>query len=262
MNVTRWMFLFTLFLGNLDAHSQTTLLHRRSASMMKRNESSGHVNNLGNTFYTRTTGIGWVLPTRQSGDVEVEYGKSWLYSNHHRFTKNMHRFLAYGMGLGFQIAAFEIKQQTYNLLSPNILFQRQRMFFYSLPVDFFLRQNWQKSARGNGIFTSFGIQGAYYIYQVLVNQEKLDPATNQGVAKRITYNSRLDYINRWSYYGSFRFGKGHFSLAALYRLNEIFRPSTSINNGAAINDLPKWMGVLEINIWSKNKSAKKDEDEL
>jgi hypothetical protein len=72
----------------------------------------------------------------------------------------------------------------------------------------------------------------------------------------------LDYINQLAYYGTFRFGKGHFSLAAMYRLSEIFKASPSLNNGAALNDLPKWMGVLEINIWTKNKSAKKDEDEL
>lgn len=262
MSYLRLGFYLLCMTSSFFCFSQKTLLHRKTASMMKRNEWSGEINNAGKTFYTRTTGVGWVLPTRQLGDVEIRYGSSWMFSSHHRFTKNMNRFFAYGVGLGFQVMTYEVKQQTYNLLSPNVQYQKQHLYFYSLPFDGYLRQNWEESSRGYGFFTSFGVQGAYHFYQVLVNQEKLDPSQNQGVGRRIAYNSRLDYLNKLAYYGTFRIGRGHFSIGCLYRLNEVFRASDSINNGNAINDLPKWMGVLEINIWSKNKSANKDEDEL
>jgi hypothetical protein len=48
----------------------------------------------------------------------------------------------------------------------------------------------------------------------------------------------------------------------MYRLSNYFKKAEGINGGYILPDLPKLYAAIEMNIWNKKKSAKKDEDEL
>ena len=255
---------FCLFwaLSDLSGVAQRTLLHRKSASVFQRNQSAQAMSNAGKWFYTRTTLLGSVVPVHHFGDVEINYPGCFFFGNDQRFNRAINPYLSWGWGLGFQLITYGIKQQTSNALSNQVLYKRQSLNTYALPLEIYIRQNFTQKNQGLGWFMDLGWKGGWNFYQVLMNEESLDPKANQGVGKRFTYNSQLDYLARWSQFGSVRLGKGHFAVGLLYRISHFFKASESIYMGRQLPDLPKFIGSLEFTFWNRNKTAKKDEDEI
>ena len=257
-------YLFLLFFSSsaLFSSSQKVLLHRKSSSVLQRNETAQSMSNAGRWFYTRSTLLGSVVPTPISGDIGMSYAGCFFFGNDHRFTRSISRHLSWGWGLGFQLLTYGIRQQKNNALSNQVLYKRQSLNTYALPVDIFIRQHFTQKSNTLGWYLDLGWKGCWNFYQLLVSQEELDPKVNQGVGRRYIYNSRLDYVSRWAQFGVFRMGRGHVAVGVMHRFTHFFRTSNSIYAGKLLPDLPRWIGTIEFTFWNRNKSAKKDEDEL
>jgi len=246
----------------LMSTAQKVLLHRKSAALFQRNETAQSMSNAGSWFYTRTTLLGSVLPIEQSGDFDIAYPGCFFFGNDHRFTRPLGRHFSLGWGLGFQLLTYGIKQQSGNILSNQVIYKRQSLNTYALPLDFFVRQHITQKSNTLGWYWDFGWKGCWNFYQLLISQEELDPSIHQGVGRRHIYTSRLDYVSRWAQFGVLRIGKGHMAVGVMHRFTHFFKSSSSIYSGQLLPDLPRWIGTLEFTFWNRNKSAKKDEDEL
>jgi hypothetical protein len=162
-------------------------------------------------------GIGFPLTTAD----EVAYtkaGSSLTVDYGIRYKRRLNNTFAVGFDVAVIWAAYKIKQETGKSIPDTIINKRAKFKVNSLTPDLYLRINVGRRGNYIGKYLDLGGYGSWNWKKAYVIQNKDD---NDQMVKVST--SRLSYMENFSYGLLARIGVNRLSVAAKYRLSDLFK---------------------------------------
>ena len=169
--------------------------------------------------------IGGFFPASETegNGANINYGKSYGIEFGYRYKRKLLSFYSVGYDVNYNLISYNIVQEAGKVFPNTNLHHKELLLINNLEANLYNRISFGK--RGNFIkyFIDFGAYGDFAFSNYHLTIDKFDIPNEDNAKRTETKNSKLTYLNIYSYGAKVRIGYNRYILTANYRLSDMFK---------------------------------------